>query len=182
MQLANNWKDYELLDMANGMKLERWGEYIFERPDPQVIWTKKTYPELWKKADAKYIRSNSGGGHWEYKRKLKDSWKLKYGNLTFNIKPMGFKHTGLFPEQAGNWDYMAEKIRSAKKHGKKEIKILNLFAYTGGATVACSEAGADLVCHVDSSQGMTTWAKENLITHAERRYLCHSQSPQLCRI
>lgn len=164
MQLANNWKDYELLDMANGMKLERWGEYIFERPDPQIIWTEKTFPELWKKADAKYIRSNSGGGHWEYKRRLKDSWTINYQNLTFNIKPMGFKHTGLFPEQAGNWDYMAEKIRSAKKHGKKEIKILNLFAYTGGATVACSEAGADLVCHVDSSQGMTTWAKENLIS------------------
>lgn len=161
MQLADQWKDYELLDMANGMKLERWGEYIFQRPDPQIIWKEKTHPELWKNADAIYIRSNSGGGHWEYKRKLKENWKIKYKDLTFNIKPMGFKHTGLFPEQAGNWDYMINKIKCAKKQGKKNIKVLNLFAYTGGASVACSYAGAE-VCHVDSSQGMTTWAKENL--------------------
>ncbi len=163
MQLADNWKDYELLDMADGMKLERWGEYIFSRPDPQVIWSEKTYPELWKKADAIYMRSATGGGHWEYKNKLKPNWKIKYRDLTFNIKPMGFKHTGLFPEQAGNWDYMSSKIKSAKAKGKKEINVLNLFAYTGGATVACSSAGAN-VCHVDSSQGMTTWAKENIIS------------------
>lgn len=163
MQLADNWKDYELLDMADGMKLERWGEYIFSRPDPQVIWKEKTYPELWKKADAIYIRSTTGGGHWEYKNKLKPNWKIKYRDLTFNIKPMGFKHTGLFPEQAGNWDYMSDKIKAAKAKGKKEINVLNLFAYTGGATVACSSAGAN-VCHVDSSQGMTTWAKENIVS------------------
>ncbi|MEG0073444.1 MAG: class I SAM-dependent methyltransferase [Clostridia bacterium] len=161
MQLADKWKDYELLDMANGMKLERWGEYIFSRPDPQIVWDEKTNMHLWSKADAIYVRSSSGGGHWEYRNKLKENWKIKYKDLTFNIKPMGFKHTGLFPEQASNWDYMIEKIQKAKASGRKEISVLNLFAYTGGATVACSYAGAK-VCHVDSSQGMTAWAKENL--------------------
>ena len=134
MEIANNWKQYEILDMANGEKLERWGEYILIRPDPQVIWEQKQYPELWKKADAYYHRSKNGGGSWEFFNKIKDKWEIKYKNLTFNLKPMGFKHTGLFPEQAVNWDWMIEKI----KHDSP--KILNLFAYTGGATVACSSA------------------------------------------
>lgn len=158
MRYSSKLKDYELLDMANGEKLERWGDYILIRPDPQIIWNKKTNPKLWNNAHARYIRSNKGGGHWEILKKLPDSWKIKYDKLTFNIKTMGFKHTGLFPEQSTNWDYMIDKIRKSKR----DIKVLNLFSYTGGATVACLSAGAS-VCHVDSSQGMTTWAKENVI-------------------
>ena len=158
MLVSKEWKDYELLDMANGEKLEKWGDYILIRPDPQIIWSKKTNPKLWNNAHARYIRSNKGGGHWEVLKKLPDSWKIKYDKLTFNIKTMGFKHTGLFPEQSVNWDYMIDKI----KKSKRDIKVLNLFSYTGGATVACLSAGAS-VCHVDSSQGMTTWAKENVI-------------------
>ena len=158
MRYSSKLKDYELLDMANGEKLERWGDYILIRPDPQIIWNKKTNPKLWNNAHARYIRSNKGGGHWEILKKLPDSWKIKYDKLTFNIKTMGFKHTGLFPEQSSNWDYMIDKIRKSKR----DIKVLNLFSYTGGATVACLSAGAS-VCHVDSSQGMTTWAKENVI-------------------
>ena len=157
MKLANNWKDYEILDMANGEKLERWGNVILIRPDPQIIWNKKEHEEKWKTANAIYNRSKTGGGSWQYKKKMPSEWKIKYKDLTFNIKPMGFKHTGLFPEQAVNWDWMMEKIKSAKR----DIKVLNLFAYTGGATVACLSAGAS-VCHVDSSKGMVTWAKENV--------------------
>ena len=157
MKIASNWKDYEILDMANGEKLERWNNIYLVRPDPQIIWNDKQYPEKWKQANARYNRSSTGGGHWDYKKRLPDSWQIKYKNLTFNIKPMGFKHTGLFPEQAVNWDWMINKIKSEKR----EIKVLNLFAYTGGATVACASAGAS-VCHVDSSKGMTTWAKENI--------------------
>ena len=157
MKVANNWKDYEILDMANGEKLERWNNIYLVRPDPQIIWNDKQYPEKWKQANARYNRSSTGGGHWDYKKRLPDSWQIKYKNLTFNIKPMGFKHTGIFPEQAVNWDWMINKIKSEKR----EIKVLNLFAYTGGATVACASAGAS-VCHVDSSKGMTTWAKENI--------------------
>lgn len=160
MQTTESLKDYELLDMANGEKLERWGEYILIRPDPQIVWDIKEKPELWNKAHARYLRSSTGGGHWEKLKSMKDSWSIKYGDITFNLKPMGFKHTGLFPEQAVNWDYMIEKISEEKK-SRKEIKILNLFAYTGGATVACLKGGAS-VCHVDSSQGMVTWAKENV--------------------
>lgn len=160
MQTTDSLKDYELLDMANGEKLERWGEYILIRPDPQIVWNVKEKPELWKKAHARYIRSNTGGGHWEKIKHMKDSWSIKYNDIIFNLKPMGFKHTGLFPEQAVNWDYMINKITEEKKN-KKEIKILNLFAYTGGATVACLKAGAS-VCHVDSSNGMVSWAKENV--------------------
>lgn len=159
MDIAKNFEDYELLDMANGEKLERWNNIILIRPDPQIIWKNKQKPELWKKADAIYRRSKTGGGSWEYKKKLPESWSVKYKNLTFNIKPMGFKHTGLFPEQAVNWEWMINKIKSAKR----EIKVLNLFAYTGGATVACLSAGAS-VCHVDSSKGMTLWAKENVVS------------------
>ena len=160
MRYSKELKDYELLDMANGEKLERWGDYILIRPDPQIVWKDKTNPNLWGKAHARYIRSSTGGGHWEKLRKMNDSWSIRYKNLTFNLKPMGFKHTGLFPEQAVNWDYMIEKISKEVKKGR-EVKVLNLFAYTGGATVACAYAGAS-VCHVDSSQGMTNWAKENL--------------------
>lgn len=157
MNIAKEWKDYEILDMANGEKLERWKDVVLVRPDPQIIWKNKSFPEKWKNANAKYTRSNTGGGHWDYNKKVPQSWQVKYKNLTFNIKPMGFKHTGLFPEQAVNWDWMIDKIQNANR----EIKVLNLFAYTGGATVACSYAGAS-VCHVDSSKGMTTWAKENI--------------------
>jgi len=157
MDVAKKWEDYEILDMSNGEKLERWKNIILVRPDPQIIWKEKSFPEKWKKANARYVRSSNGGGHWEYAKKMPDSWKIKYKELTFNVKPMGFKHTGLFPEQAVNWDWMISKIQNAKR----EIRVLNLFAYTGGATVACSYAGAS-VCHVDSSRGMTTWAKENI--------------------
>jgi 23S rRNA (cytosine1962-C5)-methyltransferase len=157
MLISKDWKDYELLDMADEEKLERWGDIILIRPDPQIIWSNKSKPELWKKAHAHYHRSKSGGGEWEYLKKMPEVWQINYKNLTFNLKPMGFKHTGLFPEQAVNWDFMIQKI----KDSKREIKVLNLFAYTGGATIACSYAGAS-VCHVDSSKGMTIWAKENL--------------------
>lgn len=160
MHYSKEWKDYELLDMANGEKLERWGKYILIRPDPQIVWDKKSNPKLWNMADARYIRSNTGGGYWEKYRKIDDNWSIKYKNLTFNLKPMGFKHTGLFPEQAVNWDYIIEKI-SKRVNNKKQVKVLNLFAYTGGATVAALSAGAS-VCHVDSSQGMVNWAKENV--------------------
>ena len=159
MNVANEWKDYEILDMANGEKLERWKDIILARPDPQIIWKEKSYPEKWKKVNARYIRSNTGGGHWEYSKKMPSNWQVKYKNLTFNIKPMGFKHTGLFPEQAVNWDWMINKISNSNR----PIKVLNLFAYTGGATVACLSAGAS-VCHVDSSKGMIEWAKENVVS------------------
>ena len=158
MNVANEWKDYEILDMANGEKLERWGEFYLIRPDPQIIWHEKSFPKKWNNANARYNRSSTGGGAWEYKKRLPENWQIKYKNLTFNIKPMGFKHTGLFPEQAVNWDWMINKI---KHSNRKDIKVLNLFAYTGGATVACLSAGAS-VCHVDSSKGMVAWAKENV--------------------
>lgn len=160
MLVSNEWKDYELLDMAKGQKLEKWGKYILVRPDPQIVWDKKTNPKLWEKADAKYIRSNTGGGHWEKYSKIDENWSIKYKNLVFNLKPMGFKHTGLFPEQAVNWDYIISKVSQRTKKNQ-EVKVLNLFAYTGGATVAALSAGAS-VCHVDSSQGMVNWAKENV--------------------
>ena len=176
MNIATNWEDYEILDMADGEKLERWGNVFLIRPDPQIIWKDKSYPEVWKNANARYARSSTGGGAWEYKKKVPDNWQVKYKNLTFNIKPMGFKHTGLFPEQAVNWDWMIEKIEEEnKKRGidskkinnqnlnGKEVKVLNLFAYTGGASVACASAGAS-VAHVDSSKGMVAWAKENLVS------------------
>lgn len=158
MEIARDWKDYEILDMSDGEKLERWNNIVLIRPDPQIIWKEKMFPEKWKLANARYNRSSNGGGGWKYNKKVPDSWKVQYKELTFNIKLMGFKHTGLFPEQAVNWDWMINKIRNS---GRKDIKVLNLFAYTGGATVACSYAGAQ-VCHVDSSKGMVSWAKENL--------------------
>ena len=157
MIVARDWEDYKIIDMANGQKLEKWGKIVLSRPDPQIIWKEKSFSEEWKKADAVYNRSKTGGGAWKYNQKLPENWQVKYKALTFNIKPMGFKHTGLFPEQAVNWDWMIDKI----KKEKREIKVLNLFAYTGGATVACLYAGAS-VCHVDSSKGMVSWAKENV--------------------
>ena len=157
MNLANSWKDYKILDMSGGMKLESWNGIILSRPDPQIVWQDKTFKDKWKKVDAIYHRSKKGGGYWENINNIKASWQVKYKDLTFNIKQMGFKHTGLFPEQAVNWDYMIDKI----KNSNRKIKVLNLFAYTGGATVACAYAGADVV-HVDSSRGMVLWAKENI--------------------
>ncbi len=157
MNISYDWKDYKILDMADGQKLEKWGDVILSRPDPQIIWKSKSYPEKWKNINATYHRSKTGGGSWEFTKKMPQQWQIKYKELTFNIKPMGFKHTGIFPEQAVNWDWMIEKIRNAKR----DIKVLNLFAYTGGATVACSYAGAS-VCHVDSSKGMVAWAKDNI--------------------
>lgn len=157
MKIANSWKDYKIIDMADGQKLEIWKDIILSRPDPQIVWKNKSYPKEWGKANAIYKRSKSGGGAWEYKKSVPKNWQVKYKNLTFNIKPMGFKHTGLFPEQAVNWDWMIEKIRDSNR----PIRVLNLFAYTGGATVACLSAGAE-VCHVDSSKGMVSWAKENV--------------------
>ena len=159
MNIAKEWKDYEIIDMANGEKLERWKNIKLVRPDPQIIWKDKSFPKEWNSANAVYKRSSKGGGGWDYKTKLPESWQIKYKELTFNIKPMGFKHTGLFPEQAVNWDWMINKIKNAKR----PIKVLNLFAYTGGASVACLYAGAS-VCHVDSSKGMVAWAKENVIS------------------
>ena len=159
MFLANNWVDYKLIDSADGEKLEYWGKYLLRRPDPQAVWSIKSEKKLWDKSDAWYHRSDKGGGHWDYFNKLPERWTINYRNLTFNIKPMGFKHTGLFPEQAVNWDWFSELIKNANR----EIKVLNLFAYTGGATVAALEAGAS-VCHVDASKGMVTWAKENVVS------------------
>ncbi|MBQ6946711.1 MAG: class I SAM-dependent methyltransferase [Clostridia bacterium] len=155
MWIADQWQDYKLLDATDGEKLEDWKGHILIRPDPQAIWkTPKEHPG-WRTADARYARSRSGGGHWDVKA-LPESWKVRYRDLTFQVKPMNFKHTGLFPEQAVNWDFMAEKIKTS---GRK-VKVLNLFAYTGGATMACAKAGAEVV-HVDAAKGMVAWAKEN---------------------
>ena len=159
MFLADSWKDYELIDCDKGEKLERWGEHLLIRPDAQIVWNleKEERSPLWKKADARYIRSSSGGGRWEIYKKLPDSWTIDYRDLKFGIKPMGFKHTGLFPEQAANWDWFSEIIKESKRD---DVNVLNLFAYTGGATVAAAKAGAS-VCHVDAAKGMVGWAKEN---------------------
>ena len=151
-----NWNDYELLDTSAGERLERWGDIILIRPDPQIIWnTPKKHP-LWKQAHARYHRSNTGGGAWEPLRNMPDVWKIRYQEITFQLKKMGFKHTGVFPEQAVNWDFTMKKIRNAGR----PVKVLNLFAYTGGATLAAGAAGAQ-VCHVDASKGMVAWAREN---------------------
>ncbi len=155
MWTSQHWKDYELLDCGRGEKLERWGDHILVRPDPQAIWNTPRTLSAWKKPDARYARSSSGGGQWETKN-VPERWTVDYGSLTFNIKPMNFKHTGLFPEQAANWDFAMEKIHKATR----PVNVLNLFAYTGGATVACAAAGAN-VCHVDAARGMVAWAKEN---------------------
>ena len=155
MWIADNWKDYTVIDTSSGEKLEKWGSYSLIRPDPQVIWKTEKKNNLWRTADASYRRSRSGGGAWSENR-LPESWVISYGELKFRIKPMGFKHTGLFPEQAANWDWFSELIRNTGR----PIKVLNLFAYTGGATVAAAKAGAS-VCHVDASKGMVQAAKEN---------------------
>ncbi|MFT3982568.1 MAG: class I SAM-dependent methyltransferase [Lachnospiraceae bacterium] len=155
MWIADQWKDYEVLDTSTGEKLERWGSYLLVRPDPQVIWnTKKTNPR-WKSINGHYHRSAKGGGEWEF-FDLPEQWSIRYKTLTFQLKPFSFKHTGLFPEQAANWDWFSEKIASAKQ----PVKVLNLFAYTGGATLSAAAAGAS-VTHVDASKGMVSWAKEN---------------------
>ncbi|NBI92425.1 SAM-dependent methyltransferase [Lachnospiraceae bacterium] len=157
MWTANHWKDYEVLDTSCGEKLERWGKYLLVRPDPQVIWNTPKENPGWEKKNGHYHRSSKGGGEWEFFR-LPDEWAIHYQELTFRLKPFSFKHTGLFPEQAANWDWFAPLIRNAEK----PVKVLNLFAYTGGATLAAAKAGAS-VTHVDASKGMVTWAKENAV-------------------
>ena len=155
MWIADKWQDYELIDCSRGEKLERWGSYYLVRPDPQAIWETPRRNPLWHERNARYRRSETGGGSWD-KGDLPASWSVRYGELRFNVKPMNFKHTGLFPEQAANWDWAMEKIRGAGR----EISVLNLFAYTGAATCACLKAGAS-VCHVDAAKGMVAWGKEN---------------------
>lgn len=155
MWIADNWKDYEALDVSGGEKLERWGKYILARPDPQAIWFTPREDPRWKMCDARYVRSPSGGGHWT-RNQLPERWQVRYGGLTFHVKPMNFKHTGVFPEQAANWDFLQRRIAGA---GRK-LRVLNLFAYTGGATLAAAAAGAE-VCHVDAAKGMVSWAREN---------------------
>ena len=158
MRAANGWNDYELLDTSGGERLERWGDILLIRPDPQILWRSPRRDPRWQTAHARYHRSKTGGGHWETLRPLPESWRIRYGALTFGLKPMGFKHTGLFPEQAVNWDWCRRTIQQAGR----PLKVLNLFAYTGGATLACAAAGA-AVTHVDASKGMVAWAKENAV-------------------
>ncbi|MDO4749790.1 MAG: class I SAM-dependent methyltransferase, partial [Eubacteriales bacterium] len=155
MWISDHWKDYELLDCSRGERLERWGSKILVRPDPQAIWDTPRLDPRWKNPDGRYTRSSTGGGSWN-KGRLPASWQIQYGDLRFLVKPMNFKHTGIFPEQAANWDFAMEHIRAAHR----EVRVLNLFAYTGAATVACLSAGAS-VCHVDAAKGMVAWAKEN---------------------
>lgn len=159
MWIADGWKDYEVIDCSDGEKLERWGKYILLRPDPQVLWSTPKKNPSWNKLNGHYHRSNKGGGEWEFFN-LPKQWTINYRDLTFNLKPFSFKHTGLFPEQAANWDWFSKII---KESGRKDVKVLNLFAYTGGATCAVAKAGA-AVTHVDASKGMVTWAKENAIS------------------
>ena len=158
MFIADQWKDYEVLDTSGGEKLERWGNYLLIRPDPQVIWQTEKKEAGWRRPNAHYHRSNKGGGEWEFFN-LPDEWTISYRELTFHLKPFSFKHTGLFPEQAANWDWFSELIRKRRAEGR-EVSVLNLFAYTGGATLAALSAGAS-VTHVDASKGMVGWAKEN---------------------
>ena len=169
MWIADGWKDYEVIDTSSGEKLERWGDYILVRPDPQVIWNTEKKHYGWKKFNGHYHRSNKGGGEWEFKN-LPEEWSISYKELTFNLKPFSFKHTGLFPEQAANWDWFSSLIKEADR----PIKVLNLFAYTGGATVSAAKAGAS-VTHVDAAKGMVAWAKENAassgLADAPIRYL-----------
>ena len=157
MWIADKWQDYELIDCGGGEKLERWGDQLLVRPDPQAIWNTPRSHRGWKQNAGRYARSNTGGGAWENKS-MPQRWTVDYKDLTFNIKPMNFKHTGLFPEQAVNWDFAMEKIRKADR----PIRVLNLFGYTGAATVTCAKAGAS-VCHVDAAKGMVAWGKENAV-------------------
>ena len=172
MNISNNWQDYEFLSTGNGEKLERWKNIILNRPDPQIIWNKTDNP-IWNTWDGYYHRSSLGGGSWEFRKKLPESWTVNYKNLTFKVSPTNFKHTGIFPEQATNWDYIMDKISNSKN---KELRILNLFAYTGCATMAASSAVAKEVVHVDSSKGMIEWAKENsLLSHLENNTIRYIQ-------
>lgn len=155
MWVSDGWRDYELIDCGGGEKLERWGKHVLVRPDPQAIWHTPRNNPLWRRPDARYARASTGGGAWE-KKDVPAQWQVRYRELTFQVKPMNFKHTGLFPEQAANWDFAMEQIRRAGR----PISVLNLFAYTGGATVACAAAGAS-VCHVDAARGMVSWARDN---------------------
>ena len=165
-QIASRWEDYECIDAGNGEKLERWKDIILRRPDPLALWPIAEESGLWLQPHARYHRSAKGGGHWEYLKQLPESWNVRYRQLCFKVSPTGFKHTGLFPEQAANWDFMMEKIAGADR----EIRVLNLFAYTGGATLACAAAGAQEVVHVDAAKGMVQWAKENMVlSHLEDR-------------
>ena len=168
MFIADKLTDYTILDTGDGMKLERWGKYTLSRPDPQVIWEKQR-PELWRRVDAQYSRSNSGGGHWNFNKELPEKWVFHFQNLNYYVRPTGFKHTGLFPEQSANWEFMMQKLS-----GKREANILNLFAYTGGATIACASMGAK-VTHVDAAKSMVAWAKENAavsgLANAPIRYI-----------
>ena len=172
MKISNNWQDYECLATGEKEKLERWGNIILNRPDPQIIW-QKSNNSIWNKWDGYYHRSNEGGGHWEFKKKLPDFWTINYKNLTFKVSPTNFKHTGIFPEQATNWDYIMEKISNSNI---QDFRALNLFAYTGCATMAASSAGANEVVHVDAAKGMIDWAKENMrLSHLENntiRFIC----------
>ena len=158
MKISSDWKDYECIASGDGEKIERWGNVILRRPDPQIIWNKSNN-EIWNKWDGFYHRSNKGGGNWEFRTKLKDSWTINYGDLKFKVSPTSFKHTGIFPEQATNWDFIMDKVKSYKGN---DMRVLNLFAYTGCATMAASKAGASEVVHVDASKGMVDWAKENM--------------------
>lgn len=158
MWIADNWKDYEIIDCSGGEKLERWGDYILLRPDPQVLWNTAKKNPAWRRLNGHYHRSTKGGGEWEFMN-LPEQWSINYKELTFNLKPFAFKHTGLFPEQAVNWDWFSDIIKKANR----PVKVLNLFAYTGGATLAAAKAGAS-VTHVDASKGMVTWAKENAVS------------------
>ena len=162
MNISSNWKDYECIKTGDGEKLERWGNIILNRPDPQIIWKKKS---KWNDYDGYYHRSDKGGGYWEFKKKLPEYWTINYRDLTFRVSPTNFKHTGIFPEQASNWDYVDMKVKEYLK-SHNEMHVLNLFAYTGCATMSASNAGATEVVHVDASKGMNEWAKENM-------HLCH---------
>lgn len=174
MWIADKWKDYEVIDTSDGEKLERWGEYILVRPDPQVLWNTEKKDSRWRKPNAHYHRSNKGGGEWEFFN-LPKEWKIGYRDMVYHLQPFNFKHTGLFPEQAANWDWFGDIIRRKKAaQPDRDIKVLNLFAYTGGATIAAAKAGAS-VTHVDASKGMVTWAKENAelsgLSNASIRYI-----------
>ena len=158
MKISSDWKDYECIASGDGEKIERWGNVILRRPDPQIVWNKSNN-EIWNKWDGFYHRSNKGGGNWEFRTKLKDSWTINYRDLKFKVSPTNFKHTGIFPEQATNWDFIMDKVKSYKGN---DMRVLNLFAYTGCATMAASKAGASEVVHVDASRGMVDWAKENM--------------------
>lgn len=157
LRVSDEWKDYECIDAGEGERLERWGEIIFRRPDPQAMWL-VDHNKSWEHVDGHYHRGSSGGGYWDFKKELPEAWTITYKDLIFKVSPTNFKHTGLFPEQATNWDFMMDKIKNANR----DVKVLNLFAYTGGATMACSAAGAVEVTHVDAAKGMNEWAKENM--------------------